>query len=221
MLFGANLTDVIHTIGVLGIAAIIFAESGMMIGFFLPGDTLLFTAGFLAQQGTLGINVNILILILFVAAVLGDNIGYFLGHKFGRQLFRKPDSLLFHKENLLKAEKFYEKYGAPTVIIARFVPVVRTFAPVVAGIGNMRYRTFLAFDLVGGLLWTASVTYLGYFGGAFLQTHGINVEVLILPIIAAVVIISASSPFYHILKEPKRRKMLLRRLGIKRSAKAD
>src|SRR5690348_12477150 len=118
MLFGANLTDVIHAIGVIGIAAIIFAESGMMVGFFLPGDTLLFTAGFLAQQVTLGININLLVLILFAAAVLGDNIGYFFGHKVGRRLFRKPDSVLFHKDNLQKAENFYQKYGAATVILA-------------------------------------------------------------------------------------------------------
>lgn len=216
MLFGANLTDVIHAIGVIGIAAIIFAESGMMVGFFLPGDTLLFTAGFLAQQGTLGINVNILILILFIAAILGDNIGYFFGHKVGRRLFRKPDSVLFHKDNLERAENFYKKYGATTVIIARFVPIVRTFAPVVAGIGSMPYWKFFVFDLIGGLLWTASVTYLGYFGGAFLQSHGINVEALILPIIAIVTLITASSPLYHVLREPKSRRIFLRRMGIRR-----
>lgn len=215
MLFGANLTDVIHAIGVIGIAAIIFAESGMMIGFFLPGDTLLFTTGFLAQQGTLGVNIHVLVLILFVAAILGDNIGYFLGHKYGRKLFRKPDSAFFHKDNLERAENFYKKYGAATVILARFVPIVRTFAPVVAGISSMTYRTFLMFDLLGGLLWTASVTYTGYFGGAFLQSHGINVEALVIPVIVIVTLITASSPLVHMLREPKRRKALLRRLGFK------
>jgi len=215
MLFGANLTDVIHAIGVIGIAAIIFAESGMMVGFFLPGDTLLFTAGFLAQQGTLGINIHLLVFILFVAAVLGDNIGYFLGHKYGRKLFRKPDSAFFHKENLERAESFYKKYGAATVILARFVPIVRTFAPVVAGISSMTYRTFLMFDLLGGLLWTASVTYLGYFGGSFLQSHGINVEALVIPVIVIVTLITASSPLLHMLREPKSRSKLLRRLGFK------
>jgi membrane-associated protein len=218
MLFGANLTDVIHAVGVIGIAAIIFSESGMMVGFFLPGDTLLFTAGFLAQQGTLGININLLVLILFVAAVLGDNIGYLFGHKVGRKLFRRPDSVLFHKDNLERAERFYKKYGAITVVIARFVPIVRTFGPVVAGIGSMPYRTFLMFDLIGGLLWTASVTYFGYFGGAFLQSHGVNVELFILPIIVMVTLITAGSPLYHVLKEPKSRKIFLRRLGLKRNS---
>lgn len=221
MLFGLNLNDVIHAIGVLGIAAIVFAESGMMVGFFLPGDTLLFAAGFLAQQATLGVNVNVLIIILFVAAALGDNIGYLLGHKFGRRLFRKPDSLLFHQKNLQRAETFYEKYGAPTVIIARFIPIVRTFAPVVAGIGSMPYRVFALFDLIGALLWTASITYLGYFGGAFLQAHGINVEELVLPIIGLVVLVSIASPFYHILREPKSRKAFLAKLRLGRSSKAD
>ncbi len=211
-----NLEEVIQAIGVLGIAAIVFAECGMMVGFFLPGDTLLFTAGFLAQQGVLGINVHILILILWVAAVSGDNVGYFIGHKFGRRLFKKPDSILFHKDNLMRAESFYKKYGALTVIIARFLPVVRTFAPVVAGIGSMEYKKFLTFDIIGGLLWTGTVTYIGYFGGAFLQSRGINVEALILPIIALAVLVSLGSPVYHIVKDPENRKMFLQRLKKKR-----
>lgn len=219
MLFGMDLTEVIRAIGVFGIAAIIFAESGMMVGFFLPGDTLLFTAGFLAQQGVLGINVNALIAVLFVAAVMGDNIGYSLGLKFGRKLFRKPDSLLFHQDNLQRAERFYEKYGATTVLIARFLPIVRTFAPVVAGIGKMPYKLFLGFDIIGGLLWTAGVTYVGYFGGAFLQSHGINVEALVFPIIGLVIVISASSPLYHILREPKGRDLFLRKIGLRRAHK--
>jgi membrane-associated protein len=218
MLFGASLTDVIHAIGVLGILAIIFAESGMMVGFFLPGDTLLFTAGFLTQQGVLGINIHLFVVLLFVAAVLGDNIGYLFGHKVGRKLFRKPDSLLFHQANLQRAEKFYEKYGPATVILARFVPVVRTFAPVVAGVGNMQYRTFLLFDIVGGLLWTGSVTYLGYFGGAFLQSHGINVEMLVMPVILLAIAVSTGSPLVHILREPKSRKAFLRRIGLSKKA---
>jgi len=214
MLFGMDLSEVIRAIGVLGIAAIVFAESGMMVGFFLPGDTLLFTAGFLAHQGTLGINIHLLVLILFVAAVLGDNIGYFFGHKVGRKLFRKPDSVLFHKDNLDKAERFYKRWGAATVIVARFVPVVRTFAPVVAGVSSMPYKIFLAFDIVGGALWTASVTYTGYFGGAFLESRGINVELLVLPVIVAVVLFSAASPLIHILRDAKSRKMFLQKFKV-------
>lgn len=210
MLFG-NLEEIIQAIGVLGIAAIVFAECGMMVGFFLPGDTLLFTAGFLVQQNVLGINIHALILVLWIAAVFGDNTGYFIGKKFGRRLFKKPDSLFFHKDNLERAEEFYKKYGAFTVIIARFIPVVRTFAPVVAGIGNMDYKKFFTFDVIGGLLWTGTVTYLGYFGGAFLQARGINVEALILPIIAVAVLVSLFSPLYHIVKDEESRQMFMQR----------
>lgn len=217
MLFGMELSEVIRAIGVLGIAAIVFAESGMMIGFFLPGDTLLFTAGFLAQQGVLGINVNFLIAILFVAAFLGDNFGYLFGQKVGRKLFKKPDSLLFRQENLKHAENFYEKYGKITVIIAKFIPVVRTFAPVVAGVGNMQYKTYIAFDVLGCFLWTSCVTYLGFFGGAFLESKGINVEALILPVIALAVLASAASPLIQIIKDPKSRKMFLQRFKAKKS----
>src|SRR5688572_20486216 len=131
MLFGFDLHQVIQTIGVLGVAAMVFAESGMMVGFFLPGDTLLFTAGFLTQQGVLQINIHLFVLILLVAAVAGDNIGYLFGARVGRKLFKKPESLLFHQDNLTRAEGFYKKYGAFTIVIARFLPVVRTFAPIV------------------------------------------------------------------------------------------
>jgi len=124
MLFGVSLTDAIHAIGIMGILAIVFAESGMLIGFFLPGDTLLFTAGFLTQQGALAINIHLLVAFIALAAIAGDNIGYFIGHKVGRKLFNKPDSLLFHQKNLQYAEKFYERFGAPTVLIARFVPLL-------------------------------------------------------------------------------------------------
>ena len=222
MLFGMDLAEVIRAIGVLGIAAIVFAESGMMVGFFLPGDTLLFTAGFLTHQGVLGINIHLLVIILFIAAVAGDSIGYFFGKKVGRKLFRKPDSVLFHKNNLEKAENFYKRWGVATIVLARFIPVARTFSPVVAGVGNMPYKIFLPFDLLGGALWTASVTYTGFFGGAFLESHGINVELLVLPVILAVVLFSAASPLIHILKDPKSRKIFLQRFGIgKAPKKAD
>jgi len=217
MLFGLEITEVIRTVGVLGIAAIIFAESGLLIGFFLPGDTLLFTAGFLAHEGVLGLNVHLIVAILFAAAVLGDNVGYWFGKKVGPRIFKKEDSILFHKDNLQRAEKFYEKYGPLTIIIARFTPVVRTFAPIVAGVGNMHYRRFMVYNLIGGVLWAAGITYLGYFGGAFLESHGINVESLVVPVIIAAVVISAGSPLIHILRDPKSRKMVLRRLGFKKS----
>ena len=208
MLFGISLTDAIHTIGVIGVVSIVFAESGMLVGFFLPGDTLLFTAGFLVQQNILVVNIHVLVALITLAAIAGDNLGYFIGHKVGRRLFRRPDSVLFHQENLQKAEKFYEKFGAATVMIARFVPIVRTFGPVVAGIGNMRYPLFLAFDVLGGFAWAAAITYLGYYGGAFLQNHGINVEMLVFPVVLLAVSLSLLSPVYHILSTPEGRKAL-------------
>lgn len=216
MLFGADLTEVIQAVGILGIAAIIFAESGLLIGFFLPGDTLLFTAGFLAHQGVLGINVHIMVLILLVAAVLGDNVGYWFGQKVGKRLFKKPDSVFFHKDNLAKAERFYEKYGPLTIVIARFTPVVRTFAPIIAGVSSMRYRTFMAYNLVGGVLWAAGITYLGYYGGAFLEANGINVEALVVPIILLAIFVSLASPLWHILTDTKSRRILLAKIGLKK-----
>jgi membrane-associated protein len=212
MLFGLNLEDVIGAIGVAGIAAIIFAESGLLIGFFLPGDTLLFTAGFLAQQGVIGTSVHILVVILWAAAVLGDNVGYMFGKRVGPRIFRKKDSILFHQDNLQRAEKFYERFGPITIIIARFVPVVRTFAPIVAGVGKMDYRRFLTFNIIGGLLWAAGLTYLGYFGGAFLEEHGIEVDHLILPIVAIAMGLTLISPLYHIIREPSSRKIILAKI---------
>ncbi len=218
MLFGANLTEVIQAIGVLGIAAIIFAESGLLIGFFLPGDTLLFTAGFLAHQGVLGVNVHVMVLILLVAAVLGDNVGYWFGKKVGPRLFKKKDSVLFHHDNLARAEKFYEKWGPLTIIIARFTPVVRTFAPIVAGVSSMDYRKFMVYNLVGGVLWAAGITYLGYYGGAFLEANGINVEALVVPVILFAVFISVASPLWHVLRDKKSREALLVKLKVKKQS---
>lgn len=216
MLFGLELEEVIRAIGVFGIAAIVFAESGLLIGFFLPGDTLLFTAGFLAHDGIIGVNVHLMVAILFVAAVLGDNVGYWFGKKAGPRIFKREDSILFHKENLQRAEKFYEKWGPITLVIARFTPVVRTFAPIVAGVGKMDYKRFMFYNLFGGLLWTTSITYLGYYGGAFLEANGIDVEALVVPVILFAVLLSVASPLIHIIKDPKSRNMVLRRLGIKK-----
>ncbi|MGH7196688.1 MAG: DedA family protein [Candidatus Saccharimonadales bacterium] len=215
MLFGLDLVEVIRAAGVLGVAAIIFAESGLLIGFFLPGDTLLFTTGFLASQGVLSIDVHLLVAILFVAAVAGDNIGYTFGRRVGRRLFRKPDSMLFHQENLQKAEAFYERFGAITIVLARFVPIVRTFAPIVAGVGKMSYPVFLTYNIAGGLLWTAGITYLGFYGGALLQANGIDVESLIFPAVGLAVLITLASPIYHIIREPKSRRIMLQKLGFK------
>jgi membrane-associated protein len=161
--FSFDLATTIKIIGTAGVAAIVFAESGLLIGFFLPGDSLLFTAGFLASQGYLYIIP--LILATFIAAVLGDNVGYSLGHKYGRRVFSKEHGYFFNKKRLAEAENFYKKHGAYTIVLARFTPFVRTFAPILAGVGKMPYRTFFIYNVAGGFGWTFGITGLGYFFG--------------------------------------------------------
>ncbi len=200
----AHLRDLLGSLGYWGghlaIWAVVFAESGLLIGFFLPGDSLLFTAGFLASQGLL--SIQLLILGAFISAVVGDNVGYATGHKFGRRLFRKEDSWLFHKKHLLTAQKFYDKNGKKTIVLARFMPIVRTFAPIVAGIGAMHYRTFLAYNLVGGFAWTFSITLLGYFLGQIIP----DVDKYLLPIIAVIVVVSIAPSVFHLYQENKSNK---------------
>lgn len=207
-----GLDTLISVVGVAGIAGIIFAESGLLIGFFLPGDSLLFTAGFLVHQNILTFNIHLLVFILFVAAALGDSVGYAFGKRIGRRLFRRKDSLLFHKENLRRAEDFYEKHGAKTIVLARFVPVVRTFAPIIAGISSMRYRTFLVYNLTGALLWAVGLTYLGYFAGDVIESAGINIEYVILGII----FVSVLPPVIHVLREPEARAFIRTRIRNQR-----
>jgi membrane-associated protein len=154
----------IETVGLLGIFGVVFAESGLFFGFFLPGDSLLFTAGLLASQGYF--NIFILVLGSMVCAIVGDSVGYAFGKKVGPALFSREDSLFFKKQHAIKARDFYEKYGVKTIILARFIPIVRTFAPIVAGIGDMKYRTFVTYNIIGGILWVFSMTLLGYFLGA-------------------------------------------------------
>lgn len=205
---GLDLIELITWAGVIGVATIVFAESGLLIGFFLPGDSLLFTAGFLTHQGILNINIHLFVAILFVAAAAGDSVGYMFGNRVGRKIFRKPDSLLFKKENITHAEKFYEKHGPKTIIIARFIPIVRTFAPVVAGIGKMHYRTFIIFNLIGALLWAVGVTYLGYYAGAWFTSIGLDIDQVLLPVVAIIILISVLPPLIHILKDADRRQAI-------------
>ena len=140
---------------------IVFAETGLLAGCFLPGDSLLVTAGLLASvEGTL--NIWLLNLFLSLAAIAGDSTGYVIGRQLGPRLFSRKDSRLFHKDHLMRTQRFYEKFGAKTIVIARFIPIVRTFAPTVAGMGNMRYQTFVAFNAFGGIGWVVSMTMAGY-----------------------------------------------------------
>ena len=193
---------------VLVIMAIIFSESGLLIGFFLPGDSILFTAGFLIQTGILHFDIHLLVFLVFTAAILGDAVGYTFGRKIGRRIFNRPNSLLFRRENIDRAEAFYERHGSITIVIARFIPIIRTFAPIVAGVGKMRYRDFVLFNFTGALLWAAGITYAGFYVGALLAKIGIDVDTILLPIIALIILASVIPPVVHILKDNGRRASL-------------
>jgi membrane-associated protein len=178
----------IDDVGIWGIFLVIFAESGLLIGFFLPGDSLLFTAGFPASGPSsvpdeLHLSLPLLLVGCFVAAVVGDQVGYVMGRRVGPAIFRRPESRFFKQENVDKAQAFFDKYGAKTIVLARFVPIVRTFTPVVAGVSRMHYRTFVTFNIIGGALWALGVTLLGYFLGqvAFIEQ---NLEIAILAVVA-------------------------------------
>jgi len=196
---------------VLIVAAIIFAESGLLIGFFLPGDSLLFTLGFLIQGTSnfrLDINIFLVVAILFVAAVIGDNTGYTFGKKIGPRLFKRPNSLLFKQENVQRAQDFYDQHGGKTIIIARFVPIVRTFVPLIAGIGKMNHKTFFLYNMIGAFLWTVGITLLGYFLGAALGKMGVDIDTILLPIIFIILFVSIAPALYHLLKDKKQRQAI-------------
>jgi len=180
----AGIIATIKATGYLGLFGIIFAESGLFFGFFLPGDSLIFTAGILASQGYL--NIWWLIPILFAAAVLGDNVGYSFGYKVGPKIFSREDSRLFHKKNLIYAQNYYAKYGPKTLILARFVPIIRTFAPILAGVGRMEYAKFFLYNLIGGALWTILLPLGGFYLGKMIP----DIDRYLLPIIILIIILS-------------------------------
>jgi membrane-associated protein len=190
-----DLEEFIRTVGYIGVFAIIFSESGLLVGFFLPGDSLLFTAGFLASQDFF--SFPLLAIGCFIAAVTGDSVGYWFGHKVGRPLFQREDSLLFKKKHLLRAQGLYEKHGGKIIVIARFMPFVRTFAPIVAGVGMMHYRRFISYNVVGGFLWAVGVTSAGYFLGNSIP----NIDTYLIPIVLVIIIISVLPPGIHFLRD--------------------
>lgn len=209
MLYYSVMEAFIHAITGLGIAAVllvVYAESGLLIGFVLPGDSLLFTAGYMVNQEILRLfgqplNIHLFVAAIALMAILGDSTGYAFGHKVGRKLFLKPNSRFFKKKYLEQAEQFYQKHGSLTIVLARFVPIVRTFAPIVAGASKMHYNTFLLFNIVGGALWAAIFTYLGYFAGEILTKAGVNIEVAAIIII----LISVAPMVIHALKQQSTR----------------
>ena len=175
-----NVPQLIHLVGQYGLPLIIYAETGLLIGFFLPGDSLLITAGLFAARGDL--DITVLIATLTPAAILGNATGYFIGHRTGQALYQRPDSLLFRREHLRMTHEYYQRHGGKTIVMAQFAPILRTFAPVVAGVGRMDYRTFVRYNVVGGLGWGLGLPVLGYFLGQIDAVKN-NIEVAILGIV--------------------------------------
>jgi membrane-associated protein len=194
-----NPSALVKDFGYLGIFITLFLESGIIFGFFLPGDSLLFTAGLLASQHYL--NLVALILVSIAAAILGNSAGYYTGRRFGRSMFSKPKSFWFSPKRIDEAHRFFEKQGPQSLILARFIPAVRTFIPIAAGIGSMRYRTFLLFNAAGGILWGLVLPVLGYEIGKRVP----SIDKYLLPMIFLIIILSAVPAVWHHYRYSKRR----------------
>jgi membrane-associated protein len=179
--FGVDMVEAIKTIGYVGLFGIVFAETGLFLGFFFPGDSLLFVAGVLAAQGFF--SLPILLIILFIAAFTGNMVGYWFGAFVGPKIFSREDSLFFRKSHILKAQAFYERYGAKTIVLARFIPIVRTFAPIVAGVAKMHYGTFALFNFIGALLWSVGLTTAAYYLGGLIE----DIDRYLLPIVIFII----------------------------------
>ena len=188
---GIDPQKLLESVGLIGLFIVVFAESGILIGFFLPGDSLLFTAG-LATYGIkidgevyqlAGGHIWIVMLGVTLAAIAGDQVGYLFGKKVGPALFKRPESRLFKPSYVESAEKFFAKHGSKSIVLARFVPIVRTFTPIVAGVSNMHYRTFVKFNIIGGILWGAGITLLGYTLGRAFPAIGENIEIAVVVIV--------------------------------------
>lgn len=182
--FGVDLLALLETVGYVGLCFIIFAETGLFLGFFLPGDSLLFIAGLLAAEGFF--SLPLLIVLVIASAIVGNLVGYEFGRRVGPKLFVREDSLLFKKSHVIRAQEFYEKYGGKTLVLARFMPIVRTFVPILAGVGKMRWVSFLAYNIVGAVLWVGMLLVLGFSLGRVVK----NVDHYLLPIVIAIVVVS-------------------------------
>jgi membrane-associated protein len=192
-IFNVDIAELIKVVGYFGMFIIVFAESGVFFGFFLPGGSLIFTAGLLASQGLF--NIYWLVFFLALAAILGDSTGYWFGAKVGPKIFKKEDSIFFNKKYLERTEDFYKKYGKTTVIIGRFVPIVRTFAPILAGVGKMNYRKFLFYNIIGAFLWAVGLALLGFYLGVAVP----GIEKYILPIIVLIVFLSVLPIIFNLI----------------------
>lgn len=198
-----DVSQIIESGGILIIAAIIFAESGLLVGFFLPGDTLLFGAGLAASQGRLPLGW--LLFAVIAAAIIGDNVGYSIGRRSGKRIFSREEGVLFQKEHITRAQNFYERHGGKTIIMARFTPVIRTFAPLLAGVGRMSRQKFMMFNVIGGTLWASVMILLGFFLGKRIPHLDQYVELVII----GVIVVSLGLSLGHILRNKKTRERLL------------
>ena len=199
-----DLQTLIKTFGYPLVWGIVFAESGLLVGFLLPGDSLLFVAGFMCSLAKTGLDIRVMAFGCFVFAVVGDSVGYYTGRRFGRKLFDKEDSKFFKKKHLIAAEDFFSIQGKTAIILARFMPFVRTFAPIVAGIAAMRYQTFMQYNVVGGFGWAIGLTALGYFLGKTIPPE--QIDQYLLPIVLGIMFISLAPSIFHILKAQQRTK---------------
>ncbi|WP_310411135.1 VTT domain-containing protein [Chamaesiphon sp. OTE_8_metabat_110] len=199
-----DLHTLIQTFGYPLVWSIVFAESGLLVGFLLPGDSLLFVAGFLCSLPKTGLDIQVMAFGCFVFAVLGDSVGYYTGKRFGRKLFDREDSKFFKKKHLVAAEAFFERQGKTALILARFMPFVRTFAPIVAGIAAMRYKTFMQYNVVGGFAWAIGLTLLGYFLGRSIPED--QIDRYLIPIILGIMFISLAPSIFHIIRAKQRNK---------------
>jgi len=176
-----NLPDLVQWAGLFGLAVIIFSETGLLIGVFLPGDSLLVTAGLLAARGYL--NVYHLAPVLTVAAICGNSVGYFIGRATGPRVFSRENSLFFNKKHAIRAHKFYEKHGRKTIVLAQFMPIIRTFSPVIAGVGGMRFRQFMTFNIIGAFAWIWSMLGIGYFLGSYIPGIDQHIEIVVVIVV--------------------------------------
>lgn len=199
-----NMQELIIGAGYVGLFVVLFSESGLLFGVFFPGDSVLFTAGFLASQGVF--NIGTLVVVCFFAAVFGDSVGYSFGRRVGKRFFTRDEGLFFRRDYIERARIFYAKYGGKTIVLARFVPGVRTLAPILAGVGEMPYRTFLAYNVIGGCLWAIGVTLLGYFLGSVIP----NADRYLLPIVLIIIIVSVLPAVFEAVRSPERRSSLRR-----------
>lgn len=206
-----DIAILLETGGIIAIAATIFAETGLLIGFFLPGDTLLFAAGFFAAQGKISLISSLLA--IFLGSILGNMLGYEIGRRSGPKIFTKEDALLLTPQTIEGAQSFYEKHGGKTILLARFIPIVRTLAPLMAGIGKMNYKTFLFYNIVGAFIWTVTVTMIGYLAGRLIGQY-FDIDKYLLPVILLATFLTFGASFLHILKNEQQRKIIINKYKL-------